>query len=284
MDLQEQSFLEVSKNETIRKYNQLYSIDILKFLGYSEGFRWSNYFLLVAQLSGTYDQINLENMYGVDLLGFSARLLDDFLDKDTLLYDIIGPDHLSLLSTELLVESLEMLSKNNFFDFQLLKEALDAEFVDYTNRLSLESSIDFYFKKIIPKSTALFRLNTKLASKNDSQLDKFATHYGTFLQLRNDIAGILTEHSSDIAQKKNSLPLIASTNTSDSNSDKDLMMMLSNKSISSKIIQDKVIQTGALNFCNELMVSEKELALSRLNHFGNISAVNDFIQYLKLGN
>lgn len=282
MDILNQVFSEIENNKTIRKYNDIYSTNLLEILNFESGFSWSRYFYLITKISNTPNQLRMENMYGIELLFLSARLLDDLLDKDTTLYDILSSEHIALLSTELLIEGIELLSKNSYFDYALLKEALDAEFHDYTTKLDAHSSISFYFEKIVAKSTALFQMVTNLASENNSHLNNFAIHFGTFLQIKNDIFGVLSDNYADLTLQKNSLPLIASINSIRSNDNATLLLLLSNSSSSKKTIQTKVLETGVVEFCKQLMTIEREKALFELRVFNNSLEVQEFKKYLKL--
>ncbi|EKS8446377.1 hypothetical protein QC487_002135 [Listeria monocytogenes] len=272
----------IKMNQTIEKYNRIYSINILETMNFDKSFRWSEYYWYISKLSNTLTNDSFNVMYSVELIGIAARMMDDLLDNDTELANKICSEHLSLLSTELLVESLELIGRNKNFDYNLLREALNAEFLDYSTVIDASKSIDFYFQNIVQKSTAIFRLITKVGSNNNDSLDKFANHYGTLLQIENDIIGILKSPSTDIAELKNTLPLIASISTLNSSNNKNLLSLLNNPETSIQTIQSKIIETGAIDFCKELVLSEKMKALTLLEELDCTNDMLKFKNYLEL--
>ncbi|MBP1042907.1 hypothetical protein I6N95_17980 [Vagococcus sp. BWB3-3] len=282
MTLTKSIISKMASNKTIGRYNSYYTTDLLEILNFKKCFKWSIYYWHISKMTNSLNTDGLDIMYNIELIGLSARLMDDFLDKDTLLSSIINPEHLALLSTELLVESLESLGKHVNFDYDLLKDALHAEFIDYSTTINSQNSIDFYFKNIISKSTAIFQLVTKLASNNDSSLDQFAIHYGTICQIENDVIGVLNNSSMDISQLKNTLPLIASINTLNKNNNDTLLYLLNNPASSVQTIRTKIIKTGAIDFCKELISSEKINALTILDRFDNTKDLLALKKYLGL--
>ncbi|MBC2149774.1 hypothetical protein [Listeria booriae] len=284
MELIHAVFSKIKMNRTIEKYNRIYSINILETMNFDKSFRWSEYYWYISKLSNTLNYNSFDVMYGVELIGIAARLMDDLLDNDTELSNIICSEHLSLLTTELLVESLELIGRHKNFDYNLLREALHAEFLDYSTVVDSSKSIDFYFQNIVQKSTAIFRLITKLGSNNNDSLDKFANHYGTLVQIENDIVGILKFPSTDISELKNTLPLIASINTLNSNNNKSLLSLLNNPETPIQTIQSKIIETGAIDFCEELVYSEKMKALILLEELECTNDMLKFKNYLELEN
>ncbi|EKP7339248.1 hypothetical protein P3888_001625 [Listeria monocytogenes] len=272
----------IKMNQTIEKYNRIYSINILETMNFDKSFRWSEYYWYISKLSNTLTNDSFDVMYSVELIGIAARMMDDLLDNDTELANKICSEHLSLLSTELLVESLELIGRNKNFDYNLLREALNAEFLDYSTVIDASKSIDFYFQNIVQKSTAIFRLITKVGSNNNDSLDKFANHYGTLLQIENDIIGILKSPSTDISELKNTLPLIASISTLNSSNNKNLLSLLNNPETSIQTIQSKIIETGAIDFCKELVLSEKMKALTLLEELDCTNDMLKFKNYLEL--
>ncbi|EPP0902205.1 hypothetical protein [Enterococcus termitis] len=272
----------IKMNQTIEKYNRIYSINILETMNFDKSFRWSEYYWYISKLSNTLNYNSFDVMYSVELIGIAARVMDDLLDNDTELANKICSEHLSLLSTELLVESLELIGGHKNFDYNLLREALNAEFLDYSTVVDTSKSIDFYFQNIVQKSTAIFRLITKLGSNNNDSLDKFANHYGTLLQIENDIIGILKSPSTDISELKSTLPLIASISTLNSSNNKSLLLLLNNPETSIQTIQGKIIETGAIDFCKELVLSEKMKALTLLEELECTNDMLEFKNYLEL--
>ncbi|ECB9834714.1 hypothetical protein FL863_06460 [Listeria monocytogenes] len=269
-------------NQTIEKYNRIYSINILEIMNFDKSFKWSEYYWYISKLSNTLNYNSFDVMYSVELIGIAARVMDDLLDSDTELANKICSEHLSLLSTELLVESLELIGGHKNFDYNLLREALNAEFLDYSTVVDESKSIDFYFQNIVQKSTAIFRLITKLGSNNNDSLDKFANHYGTLIQIENDIIGIFKSPSTDISELKNTLPLIASISTLNSSNNKSLLSLLNYPETSIRTIQSKIIETGAIDFCKELVHSEKMKALTLLEELECTNDMLKFKNYLEL--
>lgn len=275
-------FSKIETNKIFEKYNRIYSIDFLEILNFKKNFKWSTYYFHISKVSKTLNNDSVDFMYGVELLGLSARIMDDFLDKDTALSKIVSMEHLSLLSTELLVESLEIIGHNIFFDYGLLKNALNSELIDYSTVINSDRTIDFYFEHILPKSTNIFQLITKLASHNNLFLDEFAIHYGTMVQIKNDISGILDKNSMDIPQLKNTLPLIASVTTLDSDQNSILLSLINKQPPLIPEIWTRIMQTGSIDFCKALMLSEKNKSIAILNKFDNIQEVLELKKYLEL--
>lgn len=274
----------MEKNDTIKKYSNSLNIDILESIDYKQKlhhFSWSIYCTHISNVANT-EPLDLDTLYAVELLGLTAMLIDDGLDKDTDLFQKSGTDYLFLLSTELLVESLEIFKKSPLFDYGLLKAALHAEFKDFTTILNGEKlTLDFYFEEILPKSAAIFQLFTKLASSSDSHLNKFAIHYGNYIQIINDISDFLSNCSSDIPLLKSSLPLLLGVNTLDLKRNKKILHSLKNNE-NLVTIRKKIIATGALDFSQQLMEIEKKRALSALNNISFSNHLTRLKYYLEL--
>lgn len=219
------------KNDTIKKYGNSLNIDILETIDYKQKlhhFSWSIYCTYISNIVNT-KALDLDTIYEVELLGLTAKLIDDGLDKDSDLFQKYGTDYLFMLSTELLVESLEIFKQSPLFDYGLLKVALHDEFKDYTTILNDEKlTLYFYFEEILPKSAAIFQLFTKLASGSDSHFNKFAIYNGNDIQIINDISDFLSICSRDIPLLKSSLPLLLGVNTLSLNRNKKILHSLKN--------------------------------------------------------
>ncbi|MCB5954598.1 polyprenyl synthetase family protein [Enterococcus sp. CWB-B31] len=278
-------FSKLEANTTIKKYNELLTINILEIMNYKKKmsyFSWGVYYAHISKLSNSQKTDDLKVLYSIELLGLSARLIDDALDKDSLLFERMTTEYLFLLSTELIVESLDQLCHQPYWDYSYLNSALNAERIDYSTTLNSNNiSIDFYFENIIPKSTASFQLFTKMASHNNEQLNLFSIHFGTYLQIKNDLLGFWEDDSFDIHNLKCTLPLLTGIQTLHQKKN-DALVTLLNSSSDLELIRKKIVETGAIRFCSDLMHEEKNKASAILTHFKDQPYFNELKNYLRL--
>ena len=277
---------EMCINPTIRRFNKHFSIDLLNDLNYFDvmkKFSWGVFFRSIYFIcEQNKEETDLLFLTKLEFIGLSIRLLDDFLDEDGKINRILEAKQIILLSNELLIDGLSGISQRINCDLNLLKYALNCEWNDHSYDLRCKHiDCDFYFNKIVPKSTAIFRFFIKIASANSEEWDDFALSYGAFTQIKNDINGIFEEK--ELLNLRPSLPLIMAINTYDSNFNLSLLndLKLRDKSLIDSI-RIKILASGSIEFCKLLISEEQEKIFHYLCNLVPENMLEWFVTYLDL--
>ncbi|MGL5041829.1 MAG: hypothetical protein ACRC6X_01845 [Culicoidibacterales bacterium] len=279
----------LNDNAVLKRYNNLLNVDLLLKINFrtrKDKFSWGIFFLYIKILNGhqiTPTEITIAA--NLELLAFSAELLDDFFDGDSEHLDILDQKMLVFLSYDILLESqivLCSLSENT--DYLLsLQKTLIGQWYDVTSTLSSAIDEEFYHNFIIPKTECFFHLIIDIANPTHKKnWLLFSKKLATSLQIGNDISAMNNTSKSDLINLTPSLPLI---------------MAFQNKSIKKKILalnQDSsyskhdlsllIIQSGSLEYCHYLYLKYRDDCSILLNHGMpyNHKLLKDFSAYLKL--
>ncbi|MGO4531131.1 hypothetical protein AB4Z30_18760 [Paenibacillus sp. 2TAF8] len=274
-DRVEEIYQEIWLRELFAKYRpegETHLLQAINFRDQMNRFSWGMLFLYIYVLGRrSKEELPISIAADMELICLSSRILDDVLDEDnSQLERCIGRQNTLFLFTELLITSLRQLQAFECRDigYMHLHSALQAEWLDVNRNMFDEISEQQYIKKILPKSSAMFKFVTAYADSNHQEFwDEFWNWACMGMQLSNDLSAIYNDEKSDLIKLKPTLPLLKTFDVSDEARKLEIragFMEYASGKGSVSTVREFIEAQGALEYCLILRELCKERCLHML--------------------
>lgn len=265
--------------------------------------------LLCARLGGEINEKSYRAALVVEILHTSSLVHDDIIDnsmerRGVLSVNGIWKNRAAVFTGDILsFDALLLTLKNN--DFRMLElysksigQIIEGEILQLRKSRRMNFDENVYYDIIRAKTAAFFAgacaagASTTFDDQDDiEKFRQFGEKVGLAFQIKDDLFEYNNDNigkpkSSDILDKKLTLPLIFTLKNCDKNLKKKLTRILKNKSKSVDDIHyivENVIKAGGVRYAENIMMSFRDQALEILNNYESSparSALEDLVRFV----